>query len=61
MNHVFCIGTIDLGGERLSGLKDEMPYSMERELIDPNFSRKTGHQMREGGHPTITTLTYNCS
>jgi hypothetical protein len=27
---------------------DEMPYSGERELVEPTSSRKTGHQMREG-------------
>ena len=27
---------------------DEMPNSRERELIEPTFSRKTGHQVREG-------------
>jgi hypothetical protein len=44
--------------------------SRERELIWPTFSRKTGHQMRDGVrtsnegwgcHPTVTSLTYNCS
>ena len=25
-----------------------MPYSKERELIEPTFSRKTGHQVRDG-------------
>jgi hypothetical protein len=34
---------------------DEMPNNRERELIEPNSSRKTGHQMREGGHPTVLT------
>jgi hypothetical protein len=43
--------TRDLGDERLSGLKgvgglDEMPYSRERELIEPTSSRKTEHQVR---------------
>ena len=27
---------------------DEMPNSRERELIEPNSSRKTGHQVRDG-------------
>ena len=30
------------------GTLDEMPYSREKELIDPTSSRKTGHQMRGG-------------
>ena len=40
--------TRDLGGERLSGLKeslDEMPYIGERELVKPTSSRKTEHQV----------------
>ena len=40
--------TRDLGGERFSGLKDEMPDSRERERVDPTSSRKTEHQVREG-------------
>jgi len=44
--------TRDLGGEKLSGLKegilDEMSYSMEKELVESTSSRKTGHQMRDG-------------
>jgi hypothetical protein len=36
-----------------------MPYSGEREFVEPTSSRKTWHQMREGGHPTVTTLTHN--
>ena len=43
------------------GTLDKMPYSRERELIESISSRKTGHQMRERGHPTLTTLTHNCS
>jgi hypothetical protein len=39
------------------GTLDEMPDSRERELIELTSSRK----MREGGHPTVTTLTHNCS
>ena len=27
---------------------DEMPDSRERELIEPTYIRKTGHQMGEG-------------
>ena len=30
------------------GTLDEMPYSRERELIEPTSSRKTGHQVRDG-------------
>jgi hypothetical protein len=37
-----------------------MPDSREWELIEPTSSRKTGHQVRGGGHPTITSLTHNC-
>jgi hypothetical protein len=37
-----------------------MPDSRERELKEPTSSRKTGHQMKDGGHPTVTTLTHNC-
>jgi hypothetical protein len=38
-----------IGGERLTGLKGtETPDRRERELIDPSFSRKTGHQGRVG-------------
>jgi hypothetical protein len=44
--------TRDLGDEKLSGLKvrtlDEMPYSEERELVEPTSSKKTGHQVRDG-------------
>ena len=39
----------------------DMPYNREREFADPTSSRKTGHQVREGGHPTVQTLTHNCS
>ena len=41
------------------GTSDEMPDRRERELIEPTSSRKTEHQMREGGHPTV--ITHNCS
>ena len=39
--------TRDLGGERLSRLKeretlDEIPYTGERKLVEPTFRRKTG-------------------
>jgi hypothetical protein len=30
------------------GTLDEMPYSGERELVEPTFSRITGHQMKDG-------------
>jgi hypothetical protein len=30
------------------GTIDEMPYSKERELIEPTSSGKTGHQVRDG-------------
>jgi hypothetical protein len=30
------------------GTFDEMPYSRERELIEPTSSRKIGHQVRDG-------------
>jgi hypothetical protein len=43
------------------GTLDEMPDSKERELIEPTSSRKSGHQMRERSHPTVMTLTHNCS
>ena len=29
------------------GTLDEMPYSKERELVEPTSSRKTGHQVKE--------------
>jgi hypothetical protein len=51
-----CVGplecTRDLGGEKLSGIKeeslDDMLNSRERELIETTSSRKTGHQVRDG-------------
>jgi hypothetical protein len=30
------------------GTIDEMPYSAERELVEPTSSRKTGHRVRDG-------------
>ena len=30
------------------GTLDEMPKAVERELIEPTSSRKTGHQVRDG-------------
>jgi hypothetical protein len=30
------------------GTFDEMPYSRERELVEPTSSRKTGHQVSDG-------------
>jgi hypothetical protein len=41
-----CTG--ELGGEKLSGLKGKGPYSGKRELVEPTFSRKAGHQMKDG-------------
>jgi hypothetical protein len=38
-----------------------MPYNRKRELIEPISIRKTGLQMTERGHPTVTFLTHNCS
>jgi hypothetical protein len=33
---------------------DEMPYSAERELVEPTSSRKTGHQVEGWGcHPIV--------
>jgi hypothetical protein len=44
------------------GTLDEMPYSGERQLLNPTFSRKTGHQVRDGFTiPQSKTLTHNCS
>jgi hypothetical protein len=43
------------------GTLDEIPNIREKEHIELTSTRKMGHQMREGGHPTLTTLTYNCS
>jgi hypothetical protein len=31
------------------GILDEMPDSRKRYLIEPTFTRKTGHQMRKRG------------
>jgi hypothetical protein len=30
------------------GSLEEIPYNGERELVEPNSSRKSGHQVREG-------------
>jgi hypothetical protein len=30
------------------GTLDEMPYSREKELVEPISSRKSGYQMRDG-------------
>ena len=40
--------TRDLGHERLRGTLDEMTCNAEKELVEPNSSRKTGHHMRDG-------------
>jgi hypothetical protein len=34
--------------ESKGGTLVEMPYSREREFIEPTSSRKTGHQVRDG-------------
>jgi hypothetical protein len=56
--------TRDLEDKRLSGLKggtlDEMPKSRERELIESPPAGRASNE-GEGGHPTVTTLTHNCS
>ena len=41
------------------GTLDEIPFIGNREIVEPTFSRKTGHQMREGGHLIVKTLTHN--
>ena len=40
-----------VGSSSKGGALDEMPYSREREFIEPTSSRKTVHQVRkvEGG------------
>jgi hypothetical protein len=39
-----------------------MPNSGERELVELTFSRKTGHQVRDGvAIPQSKYLTQNCS
>ena len=56
--------TRDLGESHDSkgGTLDEMSYSGERELVEPSFSKKTGHQVKDGvAIPQIKTLTQNCS
>ena len=41
---------------------DEMPYIWERDLEDPNSSRKTGHQVRDGvAIPHSKLWPVNCS
>jgi len=43
------------------GTLDETPHSGERELVEPTYSRKTGHQMRDGlARPQSKPLTHNC-
>jgi hypothetical protein len=37
-----------------------MPYSSEREIIEPIFSRKMTSSEGWGCHPTVTSLTHNC-
>jgi hypothetical protein len=44
------------------GTLDEMPNSGERECVKFTSSRKTGYQVEGWGcHPTVKTLTQNCS
>jgi hypothetical protein len=40
---------------------NETPDSRERELLEPNPSRKTGHQVREGVDIPQSKLIHNCS
>jgi hypothetical protein len=53
----------DLGGKdyqnKKGGTLDKIPYSVEREVVEPTFSRKTGHQVRDGvAIPQSKTLTH---
>jgi hypothetical protein len=43
------------------GTLDEMPESREREFIEPTSSRQTLSSEGWGCHPTVTTLTHDCS
>jgi hypothetical protein len=44
------------------GILDEIPYSREKELVEPIPSRKTGYQVRDGvAIPQAKPLTHNCS
>jgi hypothetical protein len=43
------------------GTLDEIPDSRERELIQPTFSRKTEHKVRDGVVMPVTTVTHNYS
>ena len=44
------------------GTLDEMPYRVERELIESTFSRRQGIKWRDGvAIPQSKTLTQNCS
>jgi hypothetical protein len=39
-----------------------MPYSRERESVEPTSSRKTGHQVKDGvAISQPKALTHNCS
>jgi len=38
------------------GTLDEMPYSGERELIEPTSSRKTGRQVKDGAATSQSKL-----
>jgi hypothetical protein len=56
--------TRDLGDSQDSkgGTLGEMSYSGARELVDPSFSKKTGHQVKDGvAIPQLKILTQNCS
>ena len=44
----------------MEGGRQGMPYSRERELR-ADFQQKDRASNEGGGHPTVTTLTYNCS
>jgi len=43
------------------GTLDEMPYSGERELIEPTSSRNMGHHKGWSCYPPVKALTHNCS
>ena len=57
----------DLGSERLPGIKgrnlrlNALPYSREKELIEPTSSQEDKISSEGWGcHPTVTSLTHNC-
>ena len=55
--------TRDLGGERLSRLKErDLPDSRKRELNRAHLQLEDRTSSEGWGcHPTVTTLTHNCS